>query len=85
MQCLDLGADDYLVKAIFLHRTFGAHSRSAAAEPSAGGVGAHGGGSEARPGGAAGERAGRRIELTSKEFSLLEYLMRNAGGASPGP
>ena len=24
------------------------------------------------------ERAGRRIELTSKEFSLLEYLMRNA-------
>ncbi len=25
------------------------------------------------------ERAGRRIELTSKEFSLLEYLMRNTG------
>lgn len=25
------------------------------------------------------ERAGRRIELTSKEFLLLEYLMRNAG------
>jgi two-component system, OmpR family, copper resistance phosphate regulon response regulator CusR len=25
------------------------------------------------------ERAGRRIELTSKEFCLLEYLMRNAG------
>jgi DNA-binding response OmpR family regulator len=25
------------------------------------------------------ERAGRRIELTSKEFALLEYLMRNAG------
>jgi two-component system copper resistance phosphate regulon response regulator CusR len=24
-------------------------------------------------------RAGRRIELTSKEFSLLEYLMRNSG------
>src|SRR6266581_4425658 len=24
------------------------------------------------------ERAGRRIELTSKEFALLEYLMRNA-------
>jgi DNA-binding winged helix-turn-helix (wHTH) protein len=24
------------------------------------------------------ERAGRRIELTSKEFCLLEYLMRNA-------
>jgi two-component system copper resistance phosphate regulon response regulator CusR len=25
------------------------------------------------------ERAGRRIELTGKEFSLLEYLMQNAG------
>jgi len=25
------------------------------------------------------ERAGRRIELTSKEFALLEYLMRNSG------
>ncbi len=25
------------------------------------------------------ERAGRRIELTAKEFGLLEYLMRNAG------
>lgn len=25
------------------------------------------------------ERAGKRIELTSKEFALLEYLMKNAG------
>lgn len=25
------------------------------------------------------ERGGRRIELTSKEFALLEYLMRNSG------
>jgi two-component system, OmpR family, copper resistance phosphate regulon response regulator CusR len=25
------------------------------------------------------ERAGKRIDLTAKEFSLLEYLMRNAG------
>ena len=25
------------------------------------------------------ERNGKQIELTSKEFSLLEYLMRNAG------
>jgi two-component system, OmpR family, copper resistance phosphate regulon response regulator CusR len=25
------------------------------------------------------ERAGRKIELTSKEFALLEYLMRNSG------
>jgi DNA-binding response OmpR family regulator len=25
------------------------------------------------------ERGGHRIELTSKEFALLEYLMRNSG------
>ncbi len=25
------------------------------------------------------ERAGKRVELTSKEFALLEYLMRNSG------
>jgi len=25
------------------------------------------------------QRAGKRIELTSKEFGLLEYLLRNAG------
>ena len=25
------------------------------------------------------KRAGRRIELTSKEYSLLEYMMSNAG------
>lgn len=25
------------------------------------------------------ERCGRQVELTSKEFALLEYLMRNAG------
>jgi two-component system copper resistance phosphate regulon response regulator CusR len=25
------------------------------------------------------ERAGRRVELTSKEFALLEFMMRNAG------
>jgi DNA-binding response OmpR family regulator len=25
------------------------------------------------------KRGGRRIELTPKEFALLEYLMRNAG------
>ncbi len=25
------------------------------------------------------ERSGRQIELTTKEFALLEYLMRNAG------
>ena len=30
-------------------------------------------------------RGGRRIELTPKEFALLEYLMRNAGRAVSRP
>jgi hypothetical protein len=29
------------------------------------------------------ERAERRIELTSKEFALLEYLMRDGSSSSP--
>jgi hypothetical protein len=32
-----------------------------------------------RPRRTAGEAAGKRIELTTKEFALLEYLMLNAG------
>jgi two-component system copper resistance phosphate regulon response regulator CusR len=31
------------------------------------------------------ERAGRRIELTAKEYALLEYLMLKPGGGSPAP
>jgi two-component system copper resistance phosphate regulon response regulator CusR len=29
------------------------------------------------------ERAGRRIELTTREWALLEYFMRNPAGSSP--
>ncbi len=79
VQCLDLGADDYLVKpfsfselsarirALLRRSHLPAESVLAVEDLKLDRV-------ERRV-----ERAGRRIELTSKEFALLEYLMRNAG------
>src|SRR6202162_5439502 len=74
VQCLDLGADDYLGKPFSFTelsariRALMRRSRLPAVDDlKLDRV-------ERRV-----ERAGRRIELTSKEFCLLEYLMRNAG------
>ncbi len=79
VQCLDLGADDYLVKpfsftelsarirALLRRSHLPAESMLTVDDLKIDRV-------ERRV-----ERAGRRIELTSKEFALLEYLMRNAG------
>jgi len=79
VQCLDLGADDYVVKpfsfaelsarirALLRRSHVPAESVLAVEDLKLDRV-------ERRV-----ERAGQRIELTSKEFSLLEYLMRNAG------
>jgi len=77
--CLDMGADDYLAKpfsygelsarirALLRRSHLPSESVLAIADLKLDRV-------ERRV-----ERAGRRIELTTKEFSLLEYLMRNAG------
>jgi DNA-binding response OmpR family regulator len=79
VQCLDLGADDYLVKpfsftelsarirALLRRSHLPAESVLLVDDLKLDRV-------EHRV-----ERAGRRIDLTSKEFGLLEYLMRNAG------
>lgn len=79
VQCLDLGADDYLAKpfsftelsarirALLRRSHMPAESTLAVEDLKLDRV-------ERRV-----ERAGRRIELTAKEFALLEYLMRNAG------
>jgi len=79
VQCLDLGADDYLgkpfsfnelsarIRALVRRSHLPSESVLAVADLKLDRV-------EHRV-----ERAGRRIELTTKEFSLLEYLMRNAG------
>jgi len=79
VQCLDLGADDYLTKpfsftelsarirALMRRSHVPAESVLAVGDLKLDRV-------ERRV-----ERGGRRIELTSKEFALLEYFMRNAG------
>src|SRR5262249_17771814 len=79
VQCLDLGADDYLVKpfsfselsarirALMRRSHVPAESVLTVGDLKLDRV-------ERRV-----ERGGKRIELTSKEFALLEYLMRNAG------
>ena len=79
VQCLDLGADDYLVKpfsftelsarirALLRRSHLPAESVLAVNDLKLDRV-------ERKV-----ERAGKRIELTSKEFALPEYLMRNAG------
>lgn len=59
VQCLDMGADDYLPS-----RFRSASSRCVSAP----------GAAQPPPVGA--ERAGRRIDPTTKEFSLLDYRMR---------
>jgi two-component system, OmpR family, copper resistance phosphate regulon response regulator CusR len=79
VQCLDLGADDYMAKP-FSYAELSARIRAllrrshlpvastlAVGDLTLDRV-------ERRV-----ERGGRRIELTAKEFSLLEYLMLNAG------
>lgn len=79
VQCLDTGADDYLgkpfsfselsarLRALVRRSHLPSESVLAIADLKLDRV-AH-----------RVERAGRRIELTTKEFALLEYLMRNAG------
>ncbi len=79
VQCLDLGADDYLgkpfsfnelsarIRALVRRSHLPSESVLAVADLKLDRV-EH-----------SVERAGRRIELTTKEFSLLEYLMRNSG------
>jgi DNA-binding response OmpR family regulator len=79
VQCLDMGADDYLgkpfsyselsarIRALLRRCHLPAASVLQVADLKLDRV-------ERRI-----ERAGKRIELTSKEFGLLEYLMLNAG------
>ncbi|HXY78167.1 MAG TPA: response regulator transcription factor [Candidatus Acidoferrales bacterium] len=79
VQCLDLGADDYLpkpfsfaelsarIRALVRRSHLPSESVLAVADLKLDRV-------ERRV-----ERAGRRIDLTTREFGLLEYLMRNAG------
>jgi len=79
VQCLDTGADDYLAKPFSFNelsaRIRALLRRSHLPSESVLTVGDLKMDRVQR----VVERAGRRIELTAKEFSLLEYLMRHAG------
>ena len=79
VQCLDSGADDYLVKPFsFLELSARARAllrRSHSPSESVLTVRDLNMNRVERKV----ERAGRPIELTTKEFALLEYMMRNAG------
>jgi two-component system, OmpR family, copper resistance phosphate regulon response regulator CusR len=79
VQCLDTGADDYLVKP-FSFSELSARIRALVRRshlPSESVLIA--GDLKLDRVQRVVERAGRRIELTTKEFSLLEYLLLNAG------
>jgi len=79
VECLDMGADDYVIKpfsfselsarirALLRRKQDRASSVIEVADLTLDRV-------EHRV-----ERAGKRIDLTTKEFALLEYLMRNVG------
>ena len=79
VQCLDMGADDYLMKP-FSFLELAARARALLRRchlPSESVLAVRDlrlDRVERRV-----ERSGRRIDLTTKEFALLEYLMRNAG------
>jgi len=79
VQCLDMGADDYMMKP-FSFLELAARARALLRRchlPSESILAVRDlrlDRVERRV-----ERSGRRIDLTTKEFALLEYLMRNAG------
>jgi DNA-binding response OmpR family regulator len=77
--CLDMGADDYLIKP-FSFLELSARARALLRRshlPSESVLTVHDLSLDRVQRKV--ERAGRYIELTTKEFALLEYLMRNAG------
>ncbi len=79
---LNLGADDYLVKPFAFAELLAriqAVARRSLSEPDDGRLGMADLVLDLRR--HAVERAGSPVELTPKEFSLLEYLLRNAGHA----
>jgi DNA-binding response OmpR family regulator len=75
---LDLGAQDYLVKP-FAFDELVARIRSLLRRTPGESPILKVGDLELDPAGRRVKRAGKDVQLTSKEFALLEYLMRNAG------
>ena len=75
---LDSGADDYLVKPFQVAELL-ARVRALLRRPGGGPASLKVGDLELDPATRAVSRAGKAIELSATEYSLLEYLMRNDG------
>ena len=76
---LDGGADDYLTKPFSFAELLGAPARARAARAEGAPGGARGRRPAARPGHAPGLARRGAIELSTKEFALLEAFMRRPG------
>jgi DNA-binding response OmpR family regulator len=76
---LDTGADDYLVKPFAFTELVARVRALSRREPAATDAVLQVGDLELDTTTRQARRAGRRIDLTTKEYALLEYLMRNPG------
>ena len=79
VQGLDSGADDYLVKPFEIAELRARLRALLRRESTSKGGALQVGDLSLDPAGHNVERAGQAIELTTREFALLEYLMRHAG------